>query len=104
MYDAPCKTLEDITFALKHGIRVNANSFKELEKIQVGVARLLESEGEGFLLSMEVGVRINPLVGGGSIEILSTATASSKFGIPLTPTTRVQLLSCFKDIPYLKGR
>ena len=64
MYDAPCKTIEDITFALTRRIRLNANSFNELEKIRCVVSQL-ERTDEKIVSALNVGVRINPLVGEG---------------------------------------
>lgn len=48
-----------------------------------------------------IGLRINPLVGAGSIAALSTATASSKFGVPLHDASRDAILSAYLDNEFL---
>jgi diaminopimelate decarboxylase len=53
-------------------------------------------------VSGTIGVRVNPLCGAGSIAELSVATASSKFGIPLTPANKVLLIKTFAELDYLK--
>lgn len=80
MFDSPCKSSDDLYFALKYGVHVNANTIEEVERIST-VLSVLQKEGYHF--SGKVGLRINPLVGAGSITALSTATNDSKFGIPL---------------------
>ncbi len=50
-----------------------------------------------------VGLRINPVVGPGTIESLSTATQSSKFGLPLTVATRSKIVQLFKQYEWLCG-
>ena len=80
VFDSPCKTIEEIKFALSNGIHVNANTYHELEKIKT-VLKLLESEG--VVSRSNIGLRINPMVGAGDIAALSTATGQSKFGVPL---------------------
>ena len=50
-----------------------------------------------------VGLRINPLIGGGSIAALSTATATSKFGIPLNDESRPRILALVKRYPFIRA-
>ena len=80
--DSPCKTLEEITYALSKGVHVNANTLNEVTKIRDAITAL---EAAGVPVLGSAGLRINPLVGSGKIAALSTATTSSKFGVPLTP-------------------
>jgi diaminopimelate decarboxylase len=97
VFDSPCKTVEDLEMALLEGVHVNANSYTEVEKINQTVRRL------GDAVKGTVGMRINPLVGGGKIEALSTATASSKFGIPLTLESKERILKIFRDNSHFVG-
>ena len=39
-----------------------------------------------------IGLRINPVVGGGQISAMSTATKLSKFGLPLMEESRENIL------------
>ncbi len=75
VFDSPAKTKKEIDYALKSGVRLNADSFDELDRI------------DEFLKTIKsksvVGVRINPQVGSGSIKSTSVADAISKFGIPI---------------------
>lgn len=66
-------------------------------------AALSELQKEGITSTSWLGLRINPLVGGGAIAALSTATATSKFGIPLTDVTRPEILDCFLNNSFLNG-
>ena len=50
-----------------------------------------------------IGMRINPVVGGGSIAMMSTATKLSKFGVPLTQETKDRILSLYKKYSWLNG-
>ena len=50
-----------------------------------------------------IGLRINPVVGGGNISMMSTATKLSKFGLPLMEETRDRLIQIYADNPWLNG-
>ncbi|MEV6043436.1 diaminopimelate decarboxylase [Streptomyces xanthochromogenes] len=71
--DSPAKTPAELREALALGIAVNADNPQELARI------------DAFMTSAPsaspVGLRVNPQLGAGSIDALSTATATSKFGV-----------------------
>jgi diaminopimelate decarboxylase len=93
--DSPVKTLAELTSALTDGIAVNIDNFEELERVDklIGAA---PSEPR-------VGVRINPQVGLGRIEAMSTAGRTTKFGIALAdPGNREHLLNAYRDRPWLR--
>ncbi|WP_103890616.1 type III PLP-dependent enzyme domain-containing protein [Actinacidiphila yanglinensis] len=73
--DSPAKTVAELREALALGIAVNADNPQELARI--------DALREAAPSTAPVGLRINPQVGGGSIGAMSTATASSKFGVAL---------------------
>mmetsp|Transcript_121356 Transcript_121356/g.214001 ORF Transcript_121356/g.214001 Transcript_121356/m.214001 type:complete len:502 (+) Transcript_121356:70-1575(+) len=75
VFDAPCKTRAEMTWALRHGIPLNIDNFDELERIAALHAELPQIPGA------VIGLRINPLVGAGEIAALSVSTNDSKFGI-----------------------
>jgi diaminopimelate decarboxylase len=84
IFDSPCKSYDDLLFVLTNGIRMNANSFEDLRKIDLIIQELFQ---QGIESQSQIGLRINPLVGSGSIQALSTATRESKFGVPLFSET-----------------
>lgn len=102
VYDSPCKSSAEIRTALLCGVNINANSFVEVTKI-VAEREKLEKEGLADKCTGVVGIRVNPMVGGGNISALSTATASSKFGIPLTVPGKEKILDIYRKYPYFKG-
>lgn len=102
VFDSPCKTDEEIRYALAKGITLNANSVEELKKIQCALrdlSRTLQAS------TSNIGLRINPMVGSGAIAELSTATATSKFGVLLFPdgSNRGDIVQLFIDYPFLSG-
>ncbi len=74
-FDSPVKTWKEIEYALKSGVHINIDSFEELERISY----LLKTVNSPSTM----GIRINPQVGAGTIEITSVADEYSKFGIPI---------------------
>ncbi|MYV51138.1 diaminopimelate decarboxylase [Streptomyces sp. SID3212] len=74
--DSPAKTTAELREALALGIAVNADNPQELGRLDALVA---DAPGH----RSPIGLRVNPQVGGGSIGALSTATATSKFGVAL---------------------
>ncbi|MGW5850026.1 diaminopimelate decarboxylase [Streptomyces sp. NPDC055254] len=95
--DSPAKTVAELGEALTAGIAVNVDNRQELGRLDA----LLGSRPAGAP-HPPIGVRINPQTGAGSIGALSTATATSKFGIALRdPGARAWLVRAFADRPWL---
>ncbi|MCT2589629.1 diaminopimelate decarboxylase [Streptomyces sp. N2-109] len=94
VFDSPAKTRAELVQALSLGIAVNADSFQELSRLD----EILAARGSGS----RIGLRINPQVGAGSITAMSTATATSKFGVPLEDgDNRQRLIQAYRDRPWL---
>ncbi|WP_406210350.1 diaminopimelate decarboxylase [Streptomyces sp. NBC_01017] len=92
--DSPAKTPAELREALALGIAVNADNPQELHRIDA----LMRSAASRSPL----GIRVNPQVGGGSIEATSTATATSKFGVALRDEgAREWVVRAYQDRPWL---
>ena len=96
VFDSPCKTKAELLFSLQKHVHVNANSFRELDII----AEIIDDYKISYR-EVSIGVRVNPLVGEGKISELSTATVSSKFGIPITQRERI--IEYCKKYSWLNG-
>ncbi|WP_306323019.1 MULTISPECIES: diaminopimelate decarboxylase [unclassified Streptomyces] len=93
VFDSPAKTVGELRDALANGIAVNADNPQELERIDALVAGGTASP---------VGLRVNPQVGSGSIGAMSTATASSKFGVALRDEGAEEwVLGAYKARPWM---
>ncbi|GAA2438615.1 diaminopimelate decarboxylase [Streptomyces pulveraceus] len=94
VFDSPAKTVEELEFALAHGIAINLDNFQELARVD----RLLA----GREPSGPLGLRVNPQVGAGAIGAMSTATATSKFGVALRDPGAVDaVIEAFERRPWL---
>nr|WP_149828988.1 diaminopimelate decarboxylase [Streptomyces tailanensis] len=92
--DSPAKTPAELREALALGIAVNADNPQELDRIDALV--------RSATTRSPLGVRVNPQVGGGTIDALSTATATSKFGIALRDQgAREWVVRTYLDRPWL---
>ncbi|MEV5077474.1 diaminopimelate decarboxylase [Streptomyces sp. NPDC056159] len=92
--DSPAKTPAELREALELGIAVNADNPQELARIDALVGSAVPRS--------PLGIRVNPQVGGGSIEALSTATATSKFGVALRDEgAREWVVQAYLDRPWL---
>ncbi|MDI9886658.1 diaminopimelate decarboxylase [Streptomyces sp. HNM0645] len=98
--DSPAKTRAELTEALGLGIAVNADNLQELDRID----DLIRS-GSGFgsgSRGSQLGLRVNAQIGAGAIGALSTATATSKFGVALRDEgTRERVVRAYLDRPWL---
>lgn len=94
VFDSPAKSKSDLLFTLEKGIRINADSFQELERIYE-IKQNLYSEST-------IGLRINPQTGDGSIAITSVAGKYSKFGAPLLEA-EAEIINSFKQYKWLSG-
>ena len=78
VFDSPSKTIPEIKYALEKGVHLNMDNLQELDR----VLNLLEANFE-VRTSQVIGLRVNPLVGAGSIAAFSVSTGKSKFGVPM---------------------
>ncbi|UQA57542.1 diaminopimelate decarboxylase [Polyangium aurulentum] len=93
VYDSPAKTTGEIERALALGIHLNADNFVEIERI----ARVRAEKTPAS--KSVVGLRVNPMVGAGSIAITSVASRTSKFGVPIE--AEEQIVAAFAEHPFL---
>ncbi|WP_324783142.1 diaminopimelate decarboxylase [Streptomyces sp. H51] len=92
--DSPAKTPAELREALELGIAVNADNPQELARIDGLIG---SAAGRSPL-----GLRVNPQVGGGAIEALSTATETSKFGVALRDEgARAWVVRAYAERPWL---
>lgn len=95
--DSPAKTTAELTEALSLGIRFNVDNPQEL-------ARLDGLVGPAGRPASPIGLRVNPQLGAGDIDAMSTATATSKFGVALCDAgAREWVLRAFAERPWLTG-
>lgn len=94
VFDSPAKTADELAEALALGIIVNADNFDELERIDA----LYSQTGSTSL----VGLRVNPMVGAGSIGITSVADGASKFGVDID-SERKRIRASFEQYSWLRG-
>jgi len=94
VFDSPAKTVEELRYALKLGVHINADSFSELERI--------ESLYKSCHSSSVIGLRINPQVGAGSIKSTSVADKISKFGVGLAENKQ-KIIRCYEQYSWLTG-
>ena len=95
VFDSPAKTIDELAFALKNGIHINADSIEELERINV----LLTADN----VHGSIGLRVNPVVGSGSIAFTSVAERDSHFGVTLDDIGHDAVVAAFKSYPWLCG-
>ncbi len=95
VFDSPAKSWGELRRALGLGAALNVDNFQELARVRA----LLADAGS----DSEIGIRLNPQVGAGSIAAMSTASAHAKFGVPLRdPGMREQLIEAYLASPWLR--
>ncbi|WP_347986312.1 hypothetical protein [Methylomonas sp. AM2-LC] len=94
VYDSPAKTRHELAQALAWGVTINADSLQELERIK----RILDTSVSSSL----IGLRVNPQVGSGQIDMLSVSGQYSKFGEPLSEK-RGAIIQAFRRYPWLRA-
>ncbi|MEE1929359.1 diaminopimelate decarboxylase [Streptomyces sp. TRM 70351] len=92
--DSPAKTTAELREALALGVPLNADNPEELRRLDA----LVGPAGPGA----PVGLRVNPQLGAGSIDAMSTATSTSKFGVALRDEgARAWVLRAYAQRPWL---
>lgn len=96
VFDEPAKSFKVIEQAITSGVNLNIDNFQEFDLVCDLVNKHKPDGNFGF--------RINPQIGAGSIEAMSTATKTSKFGVPLAdPGVREKIISAYKAHPWLNA-
>jgi len=99
LHDGPAKTVRDLEYCLTNGIGIIANDEIDLDRIK----KLISSNEKlrPNQTGCNIGIRVNPLIGYGTIEETSVSTPDSKFGIALE--SDLQIDSIFSTYPFLNG-
>ncbi|MGW1869569.1 diaminopimelate decarboxylase [Streptomyces mauvecolor] len=103
--DSPAKTPAELREALALGIAVNADNPQELARLDALIfPQGLKGQGGTPTApsTSPLGIRVNPQLGAGSIDALSTATATSKFGVALLDEgARDWIVRAYAERPWL---
>jgi diaminopimelate decarboxylase len=94
LLDSPAKTRPELAHALSSGVHVNLDNLQELARVAAMAPRLEPGQ--------VVGLRVNPVVGAGTILSTSTAMAGSKFGVDLEIYGE-DVLRAYREHPWLTG-
>jgi diaminopimelate decarboxylase len=94
IFDSPAKTLTEIQYALSKGYHLNIDSLSELQRIE----KVLQQQHS----KSNIGLRINPQIGIGTIEKSSVAGHYSKFGIPIK-SNREKIKAVYQKNWWLNG-
>jgi diaminopimelate decarboxylase len=94
VFDSPAKTIEEIRDALRLGVILNVDNFDELDRVAAAYTAVRSRS--------IVGIRVNAMVGGGTIQHTSVSLATSKFGIPLQ-SNRQQIVEAFARYEWLNA-
>ena len=114
VYDSPVKTRTNLEIALKTGIYTNLDNVDEVKKVDELLKGSCKGDFNDKILHLlkswidvditgRIGVRVNPVVGGGKVAILSTAGKTSKFGLLMVDECEAKLLELYKQYPFLHG-
>lgn len=98
VFDSPCKTILELQRALELGVLINCDSLEEVDRVIELIATPQHKDTKSV-----IGLRVNPLLGLGTIKALSVSDSTSKFGIPLTNENRALILRLFKKYSFLTG-
>lgn len=90
VFDSPVKTPAELSWCQANvpGLTVNANSLKELSRLQAFPA-------------LRAGLRINPLIDSGAPAAFQVSGHGSKFGVPIS--RRDEILQACLDFPFVRG-
>ena len=83
--------------ALKAGVYINIDNEQEAAVLD----ELLRTDPDCRGSASKIGLRVNPVVGGGSISLFNVGTAASKFGLPITDDTRDRQIQCYCNTELL---
>jgi len=97
IFDSPVKTLLELKDAIDLDFHMNLDNEREIGQVKDYLA------SKKFDTPPSIGLRINPVVGGGQISAMSTATKLSKFGLPLMEDSRKSLVQIYVDNSWLNG-
>jgi len=92
--------LPTTTHPSANNIHLNANCLEEVDRIH---HILTTHPSYSTTYASSIGLRINPLVGSGTIAELSVSTSSSKFGVALNEENKRVIREKFKEYPWLTG-
>ena len=97
--------MKSVSLFLFYSLRINVNyvCICHLKSVSNQIKQVNDYINANKSAKSTIGLRINPVVGGGNISMMSTATKLSKFGLPLMDETRERLIQIYVDNPWLTG-
>lgn len=99
VFDSPVKTSTDLKEAVHLQLHTNLDNENEINRL----SEYILQKGKEIAPLPVIGLRINPVVGAGQIDMMSTASKQSKFGLPLMKETKGRLINLFKNNSWLTG-